>query len=147
VSIGAQRHAATEVVLLLAAATTEERSISGWKENGVRVIASGLSGPALRNEGIRRSNGKLLLFVEGGRALTPDALPLGSEMLARDIDASALVDGDETRVAAAIYRRSAFEELEGFAEAASADCDLELARRAGRCGALFAPGSLCAAGS
>jgi hypothetical protein len=80
----------------------------------------------LRADGIRRSDGDLLLFLEAGTILAPDALPLGLEMLARAPQAGALLDGDYGEVVAALYRRSALEEE---------DCD-----------PLFAPGSLLAGG-
>jgi hypothetical protein len=64
----------------------------------------------LRDEGIRRSAGDALLIFDAGTALSPDALALGLEMLARAPEAGALLDGSEEEVAAALYRRSAFEE-------------------------------------
>jgi hypothetical protein len=143
-SIGRQRHPATEV-LVLRPSIADPAPRREWEENGIREVLGGLNGPALRNEGIRQSNGELLLFIAAGSPLAPDALPLAIEMLIRKPATSGVIDGDRGGVAAAIYRRSAFEELEGFEEGGS-DCDLELAVRAERCGALFAPGILVPAG-
>jgi hypothetical protein len=143
-SIGRQRHPATEV-LVLRPAIADPAPRPDWEENGIREIVGGLNGPALRNEGIRQSNGELILFLAAGSRLAPDALPLAIEMLVRKPAASAVVDGDRGGVAAAAYRRSAFEELEGFEEGGN-DCDLELAVRAERRGALFAPGVLVPVG-
>jgi hypothetical protein len=143
-SIGQQRHPATEV-LVLRSSIADPAPRPEWEENGIREVLGGLNGPALRNEGIRQSNGELLLFLAAGSQLAPDALPLVIEMLIRKPAASAVVDGDRGGVAAAVYRRSAFEELEGFEEGGN-DCDLELAIRAERRGALFAPGILVPAG-
>jgi hypothetical protein len=143
-SIGRQRHPATEV-LVLRPALADPAPRPEWEENGIREVLGGLNGPTLRNEGIRQSNGELVLFLAAGSPLAPDALPLAIEMLTRKPAASGVVDGDRGGVAAAIYRRSAFEELEGF-ESGGNDCDLELAVRAERLGALFAPGILVPAG-
>jgi hypothetical protein len=143
-SIGRQRHPATEV-LVLRPATANPLPRPGWEQNGIREVVGGLNGPTLRNEGIRQSNGELILFLAAGPSLAPDALPLAIEMLARKPAASGVVDGDRRGVAAALYRRSAFEELEGFGEGGN-DCDLELAIRAERVGALFAQGVLVPAG-
>jgi hypothetical protein len=143
-SLARQRYRASEV-LVLHPATAEPLSRPAWEKNGIREVVAGLNGLALRNEGIRQSNGELILFLAAGAPLAPDALPLAIEMLTRQPAASGVVDGGRDGVAAAIYRRSAFEELEGF-EGAGSDCDLELAIRAGRLGALFAPGVLVPAG-
>jgi hypothetical protein len=143
-SLAPQRHPRTEV-LVLRPATAEPISRPAWEANGIRDVVCGLNGPALRNEGIRQSNGELILFLAAGSRLTPDALPLAVEMLTRKPAASGVVDGDRGGVAAAVYRRSAFEELEGFGEGGS-DCDLELAIRAERLGALFAQGVLVPVG-
>jgi hypothetical protein len=143
-SLAPQRHPATEV-LVLRPATAEPLSRPAWESNGIRGVVCGLNGPALRNEGIRQSNGQLILFLAAGSRLTPDALPLAVEMLTRKPAASGVIDGDRVGVAAAVYRRSAFEELEGFGEGGS-DCDLELAIRAERLGALFAQGILVPVG-
>jgi hypothetical protein len=143
-SIGRQRHPATEV-LVLHSATAESVSRPAWEANGIREVVGGLNGPALRNEGIRQSNGRLILFLAAGSRLTPDALSLAVEMLTRKPAAGGVVDGDRGGVAAALYRRSAFEELEGFGEGGN-DCDLELALRAERLGALFAQGVLVPVG-
>jgi hypothetical protein len=80
----------------------------------------------LRAHGARRSDGDLLLLLEAGTVLAPDALSLGLEMLARAPEAGALLDGDYGEVAAALYRRSALEEDE--------------------CDPLFAPGPLLSGG-
>jgi hypothetical protein len=105
-SLSRQRHPFTEVLVL------DDPSLS----------------PAeLRGEGIRKSAGDALLVFNAGTTLSPDALTLGLEMLARAPEAGALLDGDESEVAAALYRRSAFEED---------DFD-----------PLFAPGALVAGGS
>ncbi len=143
-SIGAQRHPATEV-LVLRPAIAEPISRPDWEQNGVREVVGGLNGPGLRNEGIRQSSGELVLFLAAGSVLAADALPLAIEMLTRRPAASGVVDGDRGGVSAAIYRRSAFEELEGFGERGG-DCDLELAIRAASCGAHFAPGVLVPGG-
>lgn len=143
-SIARQRHPATEV-LVLCSATAEPISRPAWEANGIREVVAGLNGPALRNEGIRQSNGQLILFLAAGSQLTPDALPLAVEMLTRKPTASGVVDGDRDGIAAAVYRRSAFEELDGFGED-DPDCDLELALRAERLGAVFAQGVLVPAG-
>lgn len=143
-SVARQRHPATEV-LVLCPATAEPISRRAWEANGIREVLAGLNGPALRNEGIRQSNGQLVLFLPAGSRLTPDALPLAVEMLTRKPAASGVVDGDRDGVAAAVYRRSAFEELEDFGEG-DGDCDLELAIRAERLGAVFAQGVLVPAG-
>lgn len=104
-SIARQRHPFTEVLVL--------RDPSLDKDD-------------LRADGIRRSGGDLLLLLEAGTALAPDALSLGLEILARAPQAGALLDGDYGEVAAALYRRSALKED---------DCD-----------PLFAPGSLLSGG-
>jgi hypothetical protein len=143
-SIRQQRHPAIEV-LVLRPATPESVPRLDWEQNGIREVFDDLDGPGLRNEGIRQSSGELILFLVAGTALAPDALPLAIEMLTRKPAASGVVDGDRGGVAAAVYRRSAFEELEGFGERGT-DCDLELAIRAERCGALFARGVLVPAG-
>jgi hypothetical protein len=144
-SIGGQRHPATEV-LVLRPAIAGSTSRPDWEENGIREVVGGLNGEGLRNEGIRQSSGELILFLAAGSTLAPDALPLAIEMLTRKPAASGIVDGSRSRIAAAVYRRSAFEELEGFGERGN-DCDLELALRAERCGALFAQGVLVPVGS
>jgi hypothetical protein len=144
-SIGRQRHPATEV-LVLRPATAAPASGPEWERDGVREVLGGLNGPGLRNEGIRQSSGELILFLPAGSTLAPDALPLAIAMLTRKPAASGVVDGDRGGVAAAIYRRPAFEELEGFGERGG-DCDLELATRAERCGALFAQGVLVPGGA
>jgi hypothetical protein len=99
----------------------------------------------LRNDGIRRSNGDLLLFVEAGSLLAADALRWSVEMLGRHSEAAGLVDSRPGGgVAAAVYRRAAFEELGGFV-ADERSCDAELARRAAAAyDVLFEPGALVA---
>jgi hypothetical protein len=100
-------------------------------------------GVAGRNEAIRHSNGEHLLFVEAGKKLIPDAIRQGLAALERHPESAALIDGIEGgEVAAALYRRSAFEELEGFAAGSSPD--EELAGRASAYDALFGPGTLVA---
>src|SRR5437868_8431955 len=84
-SVARQRHPFTEVLVL--------RDPSLGKDE-------------LRADGVRRSDGDLLLFLEAGTVLAPDALSLGLEMLARAPQAGALLDGDYGEVAAALYRRS-----------------------------------------
>lgn len=109
------------------------------------VIADGEASDeaACRNEAIRRSNGEQLLFVEAGKRLTPDAVREGLAALERRPEAAALIDAMEGgEVAAALYRRSAFEELEGFEPGGSPD--RELAGRASAYDALFGPGTLVA---
>lgn len=69
-----------------------------------------LNADELRRDGIRRSDGDLLLFLDAGTSLSPDALSLGLEMLERSPAAGALLDGDADEAATGIYRRSAFEE-------------------------------------
>jgi hypothetical protein len=138
-SVGGQRHSATEVLVLRP--STVSTSAPDWEEQGIREVLAGLNGPAFRNEGVRQSNGELILFLSAGSLLAPDALALAVEMLTRKASAPAVIDGDRGGVAAALYRRSAFEELEGFVDGGS-DCDLELAIRAQRYDALFAPGAL-----
>jgi Glycosyl transferase family 2 len=143
-SIRQQRHPATEV-LVLRPAFAESVPGLGREQNGVREIVADRDGPALRNEGIRQSSGELIVFLAAGSVLAPDALPLSIEMLTRKPAAVGVVDGDRDTVAAAVYRRSAFEELNGF-QGRGDDCDLELATRAERCGALVAQGVLALAG-
>jgi len=104
-SLDRQRHPFTEVIVL--------RDPS-------------LSPAELRREGVRRSAGEVLLILDAGVAVAPDALTLGLEMLSRMPEAGALLDGKDDQVAAALYRRSAFEED---------DFD-----------PLFAPGALAAGG-
>jgi hypothetical protein len=105
------------------------KSIARQRHPFIEVLVlrdSSLGKDELRADGIRRSDGDLLLFLEVGTGLAPDALSLGLEMLARAPQAGALLDGDYGEVAAALYRRSALEEE---------DCD-----------PLFAPGSLLGGG-
>jgi hypothetical protein len=143
-SLARQHHPATEV-LVLRPATADPVPRPAWEENGIREVLGGLNGPALRNEGIRQSNGALIVFLTAGAPLAPDSLTLAIEMLTRKPAASGIVDGDREGIAAAVYRRSAFEELEGFDEG-DENCDLELAIRAERLGALFAQGVLVPVG-
>jgi hypothetical protein len=142
VGVGEQRHPATEVLVLRPKAASAP---PGWEEGGIRQVRGGIDGPALRNEGIRASNGELILFLPAGSRPAPDSLALGLEMLSRYPASPAVIDGDRGGIAAALYRRSAFEELEGFVEGGS-DCDLELAIRAQRLEALLAPGALVRGG-
>ncbi|MBS1886484.1 MAG: glycosyltransferase [Actinobacteria bacterium] len=118
--VAAQRHPLTEVL----------------------VLGPGEEGQELRAEGLRRSNGELVLFLPAGRRLAPDALALGVEMLARRPDASALIDGDRDDVVV-LYRRAACAELGGFAPGHD---DRDLARRMAARGAILARGVLVAAG-
>jgi hypothetical protein len=143
-SIRRQRHPATEV---LVARPADAGSPAGpdWEQRGIREVV-GRDGPDLRNEAIRQSNGELILFLTAGSTLAADALPLAIEMLTRKPAASGVVDGDRGGVTAAVYRRSAFEELGGFEERGS-DCDLELAIRAEGCGALLSQGVLVPVGA
>lgn len=104
--------------------------------------AGGESPASARNEAIRRSDGELILFLPAGAEVAAGALANGVGRLAAAAEACALIDGEAGgEVAAALYRRSAFEELEGFDESA-ADCDRELAGQAHDLDALFEPGSL-----
>jgi hypothetical protein len=139
-SIKRQRHPATEVLVLRPASAGSAASCD-WEPNGIREIVGSLDRPCLRNEGIRQSSGELILFLGAGSAMAADALSLAIEMLTRKPAASGVIDGNRGGVAAAVYRRSAFEELEGFRDH-DHDCDLELAIRAQRCGALFGQGVL-----
>jgi hypothetical protein len=115
-----------------------------WRERGVRSLASPEPGAAeLRNAGIQRSNGHLLVFLEAGTVFGDGALARCLESLERRPEAAGLVDAAvEGRVAAAIYRRAAFEELGGFDEGPGRPTDGRLARRAAEYGALFEPGIL-----
>jgi hypothetical protein len=100
-----------------------------------------------RNEAIRRSQGELILFLPAGATLSADGITNGVGRLTAAAPACALIDaapGGE--VSAALYRRSAFEELEGFDES-TRDCDRELAERARGFDALFEPGALSGGGS
>lgn len=98
---------------------------------------------AARNEAIRRSEGALLLFLPAGLELEAGAIANAVGRLAAATAACGLIDGKPGgEVAAALYRRSAFEELTGFDPAAGAGCDHELAARAHEYEALFEPGSL-----
>jgi len=143
-SIRRQRHPATEV-LVACPADAGSLAAPDWEQSGIREVV-GRNRPDLRNEAIRQSNGELILFLAAGSTLAADALPLAIEMLTRKPAASGVVDGDRGGVAAAVYRRSAFEELGGFEERGS-DCDLELAIRAESCGALFSQGVLVPVGA
>jgi len=105
--------------------------------------AAGAGPAAARNEAIRRSEGGLLLFLPAGAGLGAGALDNAVGRLAAAAEACALIDGEPGgEVAAALYRRSAFEELTGFDPAAGAGCDRELAARARAYDALFEPGAL-----
>jgi hypothetical protein len=112
-------------------------------ELAVADSAAGESPAATRNEAIRRSEGELILLLPAGGGLATNAIANGVGRLAAAAAACALIDGElGGGVAAALYRRSAFEELEGFAESAGTGCDRELAGRASEYGALFEPGAL-----
>lgn len=112
------------------------------------VVESAAADPATaRNEAIRRSEGGLLLFLPAGAALEVGAIANAVGRLAAAAEACALIDGEPGgEVAAALYRRSAFEELTGFDPAAGAGCDRELAARARQYDALFEPGALLGGG-
>lgn len=146
-SIGRQGYGSTEL-LVVHPPSLPPAALAAWHEHGVRgVSAERPSSAALRNEGIRHSNGGLLLFLEAGRALAAEALQAGFESLARFPEASALIDWSEGyAVAGAMYRRSAFEELRGFDHRSPYGCDLELARRAAAYDALIQPGALVVPG-
>jgi hypothetical protein len=104
--------------------------------------AAAESPAAARNEAIRRSEGELILFLPAGAALAAGALANGTGRLAAAAEACALIDGEAGgEVSAALYRRAAFEELEGF-DGTATECDRELAGRARDLDALFEPGSL-----
>lgn len=121
-SLGAERYPLTELVLA--------------------DPARGETPATARNEAIRRSEGELILFLPAGAVLAAGALANGTGRLAAAAEACALIDGEAGgEVAAALYRRAAFEELEGFDQGA-ADPDRELAERARDLDALFEPGSL-----
>jgi hypothetical protein len=115
-----------------------------WRERGVRSLGSQEPGAAaLRNTGIQRSNGHLLLFLEAGTVLADGALGRCLESLERRPEAAGVVDAPvEGTVAAAIYRRAAFEELGGFDGRPGRSTDRRLARRAAEYRALFEPGIL-----
>src|SRR5215218_903141 len=101
-------------------------------------------GPATtRNEAIRHSEGGLLLFLPAGLELEAAAITNAVGRLAAATVACALIDGQPGgAIGAALYRRSAFEELTGFDATAGAGCDRELAARARAYDALFEPGAL-----
>jgi hypothetical protein len=142
-SVGEQRYGPTEV-LVAHFSSSPPGSLADWVELGVRAIATVGGGPAtLRNEGIRRSDGQLLFFVDAGLTVAESAFSRGVEMLAQRPEACAVLDAVEGReVAAMLYRRSAFEELRGFEDGVGRPCDLELARRSAAYDALFRPGAL-----
>jgi hypothetical protein len=144
-SVRVQRYGPTELLIVhpvqLAASAFET-----WQELGVRAVAASAEGAAaLRNEGIRSSNGELVLFIEAGSTLAPEALRHAAQTLERCPQAAGLIDAvADGSVAAAIYRRSAFEELGGFDDHSKHPCDRELARRAAEYDALVEPGALIA---
>jgi hypothetical protein len=144
-SVVQQRYLPTEVVVVYPGAA--EPVTPPWgSEWGIRqVAAEAAAAEALRNEGIRRSNGQLIAFLEAGPKLAPGGLAGGVEALLARPEAAGLVDGPPGGdVAAAIYRRAAFEELGGFAPG-SRGCDAELAGRAAAgYDLIFAPGALIA---
>jgi hypothetical protein len=122
-SLGRERYPLTELVV---ADSTAEGNPAG-----------------ARNEAIRHSEGGLILFLPAGAELEANTIANAVGRLAAAAEASALIDGTlGGEVAAALYRRSAFEELTGFDEAAGAGCDRELGGRASEYDALFEPGSL-----
>jgi hypothetical protein len=124
-SLEAQRYPMTELVVVDSPTSAEQ-------------------GPAqLRNEALRRSNGDLVLFLPAGAMLSGDALTGAVERLIEKPGACGVIDGDaDGPVGAAVYRRSAFEELRGFRAAAGERCERELADRAADYDALFVPGAL-----
>jgi hypothetical protein len=90
------------------------------------------SAAALRNEAIRCTNGQALLFVKSNQTLSAHRLERGLENLSARPEADRLVDASPaTDIAAAMYRRSAFEELQAFRGSSAASRDRELAQRAG----------------
>lgn len=98
---------------------------------------------AARNRAIRGSEGGLILFLPAGAELEAGTIAKGVGRLTAAAEACALIDGKlGGEVAGALYRRSAFEELTGFDEAAGDGCDRELGGRASEYDALFEPGSL-----
>jgi len=97
----------------------------------------------LRNEAIRCSSGDLILFLPAGAVLSGDALFAAVERLIERPEACGVIDGEvDGPVGAAVFRRSAFEELRGFRAAAGERCERELADRAADYDALFVPGAL-----
>lgn len=126
--------------------TKDSLAAQRWPLSELVVAETEGEPAAIRNEAIRRSDGDLLLFLAAGVKPTPKALAAGVGRLAAAEAACGLIDGEPgDAVTAALYRRSAFEELEGF-DPAAPDCDRELAERARGLGALFEPGSLCGGG-
>jgi hypothetical protein len=146
-SIGEQRYGPTEL-LIVHSAGLPDTEVAPWRAKGVRCVAASGRGAALHNEGIRRSNGQLILFVGPGSTLAVGALSHGVEALERRPEAAGLLDAiPDGEVSAAIYRRAAFEELGGFRDAGEGSCDSELARRASaRYDLVFEPGALVTAG-
>jgi Glycosyl transferase family 2 len=144
-SIADQRCGVIEL-LIVHPSQLSDSTVEAWQELGVRSVAVAPDGAAaLRNEGIRGSNGQLVAFLEAGSTFAPGALRGGVEALERHPEAAGLVDGVAGGdVAGAIYRRSAFEELGGFDDRGERSCDSELARRAAIYDALFEPGVLIA---
>jgi hypothetical protein len=123
-----------------------EPAPGAWREWGVRAVAAPEPGAAaLRNEGIRRGNGQFVAFLEAGTVLADGALGRCLESLGRHPEAAGVVDTAEGgAVVAAVYRRSAFEELGGFEDGPEPWIDGRLSRRAAEYGALFEPGTLVA---
>jgi hypothetical protein len=127
-------------LLVVHPAELDEAALGAWtRERGVRRAAAARSGgAALRDEGVRRSNGQFLLFLEAGTVLAAGGLGRGLELLRRHPEAAGLLDAAAGGpAAAAIYRRAAFEELGGFEDGPE--------RRAAAYGALLEPGALVAA--
>lgn len=103
-----------------------------FEQLAVRAIAApDPSAAALRNEAIRLSSGGVVLFAHAGALLAPDAVDRAMAILDRRPELVGLVDGPAgADVAAAMYRRSAFEELRGFEDPSDERCDSNLAQRA-----------------
>jgi hypothetical protein len=144
-SVGEQPYLPTEVLVALPPGAGESAPPS-WEDQGIRAVAApGDGADAIRNEAIRRSNGDLIAFVRAGAEMAPGGLARAVERLLGSREAAGLVDGlPGGRVAAAIYRRAAFEELGGFGQPGRA-CDEELARRAAAgYDVIFEPGTLIA---
>lgn len=139
------------VIVLAAAGGADEAAISRTLESVGRqrhdptevLTFRGDSPAAARNEAIRHSSGRLLCFLPAGSVLADDALARGVKGLREQPAAPAAIDGSPQAVAAALYRRSAFEELRGFDPSAD-DCDAEAAARAVALGARFEPGRIVA---
>jgi Glycosyl transferase family 2 len=145
-SVAEQRYGPIELLVVHLQPLTDSTLASSEGLGIRRLTPRGFGAAALRNEGICHSNGQLLLFVEAGHALEPEAIARAVDALARRPEAVALVDGAEGGdVAGAAYRRAAFEELRGFEDAAALRADGHLAQRAAIAyDVLFEPGALVA---